>query len=330
MASTMLESNQSQDTELFFQPSDEFVLSPCINELVDSAVAYLEAGYPVHFSGPAGTGKTTLAYHVASKLKKNVTLIYGDDEFRTSDLIGRDHGYRKKKLYDNYIHSVVRAEEQMETLWMENRLTNACKNGDLLIYDEFNRSRAEANNVLLSVLQEGILNLPKRNKYACGHLEVHPDFCAILTSNPEEYAGTHKTQDALMDRLITIQIHHFDRETEVNIIKARSGISQEDAEIIIDIIRELRNMGVNNHRPSIRVGIMVARILKHRGGHAAWDDPIFRRICQDVLNSNTIKITRDGKLMMQEKIAEIVHRICNNTNGKSKGVTRLFLQNFVV
>ena len=46
-------------------------------------------------------------------------------------------------------------------------------------------------------------------------------------------------------------------------------------------------MGVNNHRPSIRTGIMIARILAHRGGHAAWNDPIFLRICQDVLNTNT-------------------------------------------
>ena len=98
---------------------------------------------------------------------------------------------------DNFIHSVLKTEEEMKTLWMDNRLTTACRNGDTLIYDEFTRSRPEANNALLSVLSEGILNLPKLRRNGEGYLEVHPAFRAIFTSNPEEYAGVHKTQDAL-------------------------------------------------------------------------------------------------------------------------------------
>lgn len=315
---TVHENNLYKETGIFLEPGNGFVITPCVNEIVESSLAYLQAGYPVHFSGPAGTGKTTLAFHVASRLGRSVTLIYGDDEFRTSDLVGKDNGFRRKKIYDNFIHSVVRSEEEMQTLWTDNRLTNACRNGDVLIYDEFNRSKPEANNVLLSVLQERILSVSRHNCYDSGHIEVHQDFCAIFTSNPEEYAGTHKTQDALMDRLVTIQIHHFDRETEIEILVAKSGIQREDAEIIIDIIMKLRNMGVNNHRPSIRTGIMLACILAHRGGHAAWDDPIFRRICQDVLNTNTIKVTRDGRLVMQEKIAEVVRDVCVRNNKKTR------------
>ena len=316
MNTTVLESNQSNEAGVCLEPSSGFALTPSIDEVVESALAYLRAGYPVHFSGPAGTGKTTLAFHVAARLGSPVTLIHGDDEFKTSDLIGRSDGYRKKKLYDNFIHSVVKSEEEMQSLWADNRLTNACRNGDTLIYDEFNRSRPEANNVLLSALQEGILSAPKRNRYGSGHLEVHPEFRAIFTSNPEEYAGTHKTQDALIDRLVTIHVHHFDRETEIKIVEARSGIPREDAEIIIDIIRKLRSVGVNNHRPSIRSGIMIARILAHRGGRAAWNDPIFRRICRDVLNTNTIKVTHDGKLLMQETVTEIVEEVCSLKNLK--------------
>lgn len=258
------ENTQLEEPGLCLEPSNGFVVTPCIEEVVESALAYLQAGYPVHLSGPAGTGKTTLAFHVAAKLGRNVTLIHGDDEFGTSDLIGKDSGYSKKKLYDNFIHSVVRSEEVMQTIWKDNPLTNACKNGNILIYDEFNRTKPEANNVLLSVLQEGILGVPKRGGQRSGYIEVHPEFRAIFTSNPEEYAGTHKTQDALMDRLVTIQIHHFDCETEIKILIARSGISREDAETIVNIIRKLRSMGVNNHRPSIRTGIMIARILDHR------------------------------------------------------------------
>ena len=174
--------------------------------------------------GPAGTGKTTLALHVASKRGRPVVLIHGDDEYASSDLVGKDSGYRKSKLVDNYIHSVVRTEESLNRIWEDQRLTTACIKGYTLIYDEFNRSRPEANNVLLSVLEGKILNLPNLRRSGEGNLHVHEEFRAILTSNPEEYAGVHKTQDALLDRLITMNLGHLDRETEVAIAMAKSGL----------------------------------------------------------------------------------------------------------
>ncbi len=90
------------------------------------------------------------------------------------DLVGQDSGYRKHKVVDNYIHSVVKTEEEMKSLWLENRLTTACQDGDTLIYDEFNRSRPEANNPFLSILSERILNLPKLRRSSGGYLRVHP------------------------------------------------------------------------------------------------------------------------------------------------------------
>ncbi len=298
------------DDNVWPEASETFVVTPQVQELADRALMYLQAGYPVHFSGPAGTGKTTLALHVASRLGRPVTLIHGDDEFGSSDLVGSDHGYRRSKLVDNFIHSVLKTEEEMKTLWMDNRLTTACRNGDTLIYDEFTRSRPEANNALLSVLGERILNLPKLRRNGEGYLEVHPQFRAIFTSNPEEYAGVHKTQDALMDRLITISVGHFDRATEIAVTVARSGIADRDAEVIVDIVRELRAVGVINHRPTIRACIAIGRILAHRQASARWDDPVFRATCQDVLNTDTAKVTRGGESLMPQKVDEIVRRIC--------------------
>ena len=66
-------------------------------------------------------------------------LIHGDDEFGSSDLVGRDTGYRKLRLVDNFIHSVSEDGGRMNTLWVDNRLTTACQKGFTLIYDEFNR-----------------------------------------------------------------------------------------------------------------------------------------------------------------------------------------------
>ena len=286
------------------EPSNGFVTTPLVEQITQRALTYLEVGYPIHFAGAAGTGKTTLAFHVAAQLGRAVSLIHGDDDFGSSDLVGRDCGYRKRKVIDNYIHSVVKTEEEMKSLWVENRLTTACQNGDTLIYDEFNRSRPEANNPFLSIFSERILNLPQLRTSGGGYLQVHPEFRAIFTSNPEEYAGVHKTQDALKDRLITIELEHYDRETEIQITIARSGIGPSDAEIIVDLVRELRCVGVNNSRPTIRACIAIARVLALRGVQARHEDPIFQWACRDVLNSETAKVTRDGRSIMPEKVEE--------------------------
>ena len=300
---------QSLGDSVLPEASEEFVSTDHIQDLTERALAYLEAGYAVHFAGPAGTGKTTMAFHVAAKLGRPVTLIHGDDEFGGSDLVGRDNGYRKHKLVDNYIHSVLRTEEEMNRLWVDNRLTTACQNGDTLIYDEFNRSRPEANNAFLSVLSERVLNLPRLRGTGEGYLQVHPDFRAIFTSNPEEYAGVHKTQDALMDRLITISVGHYDRETEVSITMARSGIAREDAETIVDLVREVRAEGVNQSRPTIRACIVVARVLARRGAHARWDDPVFPWVCRDVLDRDSAKVTRAGQSMQPQKMERVMRKV---------------------
>jgi len=292
------------------EASNEFVTSPYVDDLSQRALAYLRVGYPVHFAGPAGTGKTTLAFHVAAQLGRPVVLIHGDDEFAGSDLVGRDSGYRRSRVVDNYIHSVLRTEESMNTIWEDNRLTTACSQGYTLIYDEFTRSRPEANNSLLSVLEEKILNLPKLRRAGAGYLQVNPDFRAIFTSNPEEYAGVHKTQDALMDRLITITLGHFDRETEVAVTMRKSAVSHQDAEVIVDLVRELRGVGVRNHRPTIRASIAIARIMAHLEIRATLNDPQFAWVCRDVLNTDTAKVTRDGISVMTEKIDEALQNVC--------------------
>ena len=291
-----------------------FVSSPYVEKVTQRALAYLIAGYAVHFSGVAGTGKTTLAFHVASKLGRPVALVHGDDEFGSSDLVGRDGGYRKHKLVDNFIHTVLKTEEESRNFWVDDRLTTACQNGETFIYDEFNRSRPEANNALLSVLSERILNLPKLRQSGEGYLAVHPEFRAIFTSNPEEYAGVHKTQDALMDRLITIHVEHYDRETEVLIVKRKSGLPLEDAEKIVDMVRELRTFGVNNHRPTIRAGIAIGRILASQKRRARADDEFFQCVCHDVLATDTAKVTHGGQPLMMEKVEEVIRRVCGPAN----------------
>ena len=303
-------------TVLKLRQRPDFVETHHVKGITKRALSYLEVGYPVHFSGPSGTGKTTFAMHVAQKLGRHVMLIHGDDEFGSSDLVGADYGYRKSKLIDNYISSVLKTEENMMSQWVDNRLTTACKYGFTLVYDEFTRSRPEANNVLLTILEEKLLEMPKARGEE-PYIQVHPEFRAIFTSNPEEYAGVHKTQDALMDRMITIKMGHLDRETEIAVTKAKSGISRKEAEVIVDIVRDFRQLGVDNHRPTIRACIIIGKVTAYRKACVESNDPVFREICVDILNTDTIKIMKGGKALANERVYSVIEKHCRNNGRKT-------------
>ncbi|MBU4205231.1 gas vesicle protein GvpN [Patescibacteria group bacterium] len=285
-----------------------FIQTPFVKGIIKRAFLYLQAGYPIHFSSPAGTGKTTLAMYLAAQLGQPTILIHGDDEFGTSDLVGSEFGYHKKKIVDNFIHSVLKAEEHVTGTWVDNRLTVACKHGFTLIYDEFTRSKAEANNVLLSVLEERILDLPAARGVE-GYLRVNPNFRAIFTSNPHEYAGVHRSQDALRDRMITLKLKHYDRDTEVAIATAKSGISPADAEKVVDLVRALRERDHNGNIPTIRAAIMIGKVMRLSGATADSSDENFVESCLDILDSEMDSVNgkkNDGK----EKIAHLIKTIC--------------------
>ncbi|MBC8231043.1 gas vesicle protein GvpN [bacterium] len=299
-------------TTLIEPRSEEgFVETPYIKDVAERALACVEAGFPIHFRGVSGTGKTTLAMHVASIIGRPVVMIHGDEEFSTSDLVGGEYGYRIRKVVDNFIHSVLKTEEDMVRRWMDNRLTIACKYGFTLIYDEFTRSRAEANNILLSVLQEKMMDLPSAREGE-DYLKVDPNFTAIFTSNPEEYAGVHKSQDALRDRMITLDLDHFDKETECAITAAKADLTAQDAERIINVVRGFRELEeLYDHAPTVRAGVMIAKVAQVRGVPISAQNPIFKQICADIISSETSRIGRRAKdTKAKDAIIELVDKYC--------------------
>jgi gas vesicle protein GvpN len=283
----------------------QFVSTPSIERVAARALRYLQSGYSVHLRGPAGTGKTTLALHLADLLARPIMLMFGDDEFKTSDLIGNQTGYTRKKVVDNFIHSVVKVEDELRQNWVDSRLTLACREGFTLVYDEFNRSRPEVNNVLLSALEEKLLVLPP-NKDRSEYVRVNPHFRGIFTSNPEEYCGVHATQDALLDRLITIHIPEPDELTQQEIVMQKTGIDRESAVVIVQLVRSFRRKTAAEKSSGLRSCLMLAKICHEHEVMVMPENAEFREICQDLLLSRTSIPLEDATRMLWELFNELI------------------------
>jgi len=111
----------------------------------------------------------------------------------------------------------------------------------------------------------------------------------IFTSNPEEYAGTHKAQDALRDRMVTIDVNHFDRNTEVAITQAKSGLSQKNTEKIVDVVRGMRTSNPCEFPPTIRSCVTLAKAIAVSKAKVSAKNPIFQELVQDILVSQTTR-----------------------------------------
>ena len=283
------------------QIESKIVVTDHIKDIIERAKDYIKAGYAVHFRGPSGTGKTTIAIHLAKMLGRPFEIIFGSFDFNMEDLLGGQYGIKKKTVIDNYIRSVIKTEEEIEKTWIDGRILNACINGYTLIYDEFTRTKPEINNLLLSILEEKIIEVPFERKGG-NIIKVHPDFSIIFTSNPEEYVGVYKTQDALVDRMITIDLDYLDRDTEIKITMAHSDISEKDAEFIVDLIKKIREVLGTSFMPSVRYCIKIAKVLKSKNIGIGDDYNYVRSILEEILkpvNTDEKTYKYDRKMIRQ-------------------------------
>jgi gas vesicle protein GvpN len=264
----------------FLVPSVEiFVETEQVKKLKERVKLWAKVGYPPHIVGPTGCGKTTLALQVAKELGRPTVWINGDEQMTTTNLIGGYSEVEAESVRDKFVHNVLLAKDRTKYNWADNPLTLACKYGYTLVYNEFSRAKPEANNVLLSVLEENILELPTmfgEERY----VKVHPDFNVIFTSNSIEYAGVYRPQDALLDRMVDIYMDYYDFDTEVKIVRAHTGITLPEAQKIVKVVRTVREKLADPYKPSTRAEIMISQGSKVLGSYSKEN---LEQICLDVL-----------------------------------------------
>jgi nitric oxide reductase NorQ protein len=296
------------ETEFLVPMIENFIETEQVRKLKDRVKLWVRARCPPHIVGPTGCGKTTLAMQVAKELDKPTVWINGDDQITTTDLIGGYSEMEAESVIDKYIHNVRRMKDRTKYTWVDNPLTLACKYGYTLIYNEFSRSKPEANNVLLSVLEEHVLELPTmfgEERY----VKVHPDFNVIFTSNSVEYAGVHKPQDALLDRMIDLYMDYYDADTEVKIVQAHSHIPLQEAKKIVKVVRTIREKLPDAHKPGTRAEIMISQGLNTLGDYSKED---FDQICLDVL------ATKIGNPREMLNKTNLIKEILRNARGDDK------------
>lgn len=274
---------ENVESEYLVPEIKNWIETGSVRAVKERVKSWISLKYPVHIIGPTGCGKTILALQAAKEFGRPVVWINGDESVTTTDLIGGYSQVEVNTIRDKYIHNVFKDKDILQAQWVDNPLTLACKYGYTLIYNEFSRSRAAANNVLLSIFSEGILELPTQfgeERY----VKVHPEFRAIFTSNSIEYAGVHNAQDALLDRMVGIYMDYYDKETEAKIIAAHSGVNEQNALLITELVGALRKKSPEGFCLGTRAGVMVAQALALNN---KFDKPAIKQMLADVITSKT-------------------------------------------
>ncbi len=194
----------------------------------------LGAGRHVVLEGPPGTGKSTLLRHIARDLGTQVVFVEGNAELTPARLIGQ------------YDPAQVLAEGYVAASFTDGPLLQAMRAGALLYLEEFNRVPEETLNVLITVLTEGEIAVPR-----LGMVTADAGFRLIAAMNPFDAIGTARVSHAIADRICRVVLGYQDAAGERRITSAQTGRDGPEVDLAVTLVRATRA------HPDVRMGSSV-------------------------------------------------------------------------
>ncbi len=167
---------------------------------IELVVAALVADRHVVIEGPPGTGKSTLLRTVAHELGVGFEFVEGNAELTPARLVGHFDPAR------------VLAEGYDPDVFVDGPLAAALRDGSLLYVEEINRVPEETLNVLITVMSEGELHVPR-----LGHLAAAPGFRLVAAMNPFDAIGTARISGAVYDRVCRLAVDYQSADDEQRI-----------------------------------------------------------------------------------------------------------------
>jgi gas vesicle protein GvpN len=215
----------------------------------------------------------------------------GNQWLEASDFIGREVGQSSRTVVDKYIQSVRRTDAEVRADWKDSILSLSMQRGYTLVYDEFTRASPQANSVLLSVLEEGVLVTTDRASKR-SYVEAHPDFRIILTSNPHDYIGVNGAPDALLDRVVTLSLPKPSAATMSGIVSLRTGLDEVTSARIVALVQSVQACSQMGQGSPLRAALSIARIARHMVSKGRLTEEALANIATDVLGGRGWDVSR--------------------------------------
>jgi magnesium chelatase subunit D len=188
----------------------------------------------VVLEGPPGTGKSTLLRSIAADVGQEVVFVEGNAELTPARLIGQ------------YDPAAVLADGYVPGSFTDGPLLTAMRGHGLLYLEELNRIPEETLNVLITVLTEGEITVPR-----LGHVRAAAGFRLIAAMNPFDAIGTARVGQAIADRMCRVVLGYQDAAAERAIVSAVTGAPPPLIGLAVRLVRATRE-----HR-DVRMGSSV-------------------------------------------------------------------------